>query len=481
VDAWDGNVEEPESMATDSIYFSDPIEYRAPATINQLARRLHSAGCEIAILTAGWTGHAVIAAHPLVDLSLDMNGNHCELSRRTGSRCMSGVQAGSSLPAASMREGLGLLCDEMESMCADHGPTTPPEGVGWIGYITYDAGRQLEWPADGRTDNLARFRCYRNYYIYIGSGCWQLVTGYTATPVDDSAMEEMKSHLTAAAREAPLPPAVITGLQWPDGQDYMAAVRRAQQYIADGDIYQINISRRWNGHATDPLALWASMFSASPGRYSAYIGGSRRAVCSTSPELFLARHGDALTTCPIKGTRPRDERDPLQDRLSSEHLLQSPKERAELAMILDLLRNDLGRVCQIGSVHIVAERQLECLPSVWQTYATVRGESRRSWGDILGGMLPGGSITGVPKIRAMNIIDELEPYARGLYCGNIGWMRNGVGSFNIAIRTAIWEDDRFAYHAGAGIVTDSDAAQEYDEICAKARVITSLVKAQNKA
>jgi hypothetical protein len=144
----------------------------------------------------------------LVDLSLDMNGNHCELSRRTGSRCRSGAQAGSSLPAASMREGLGLLCDEMESMCADHGPTTPPEGVGWIGYITYDAGRQLEWPADGRTDNLARFRCYRNYYIYIGSGCWQLVTGYTATPVDDSAMEEMKSHLTAAAREAPLRPCV---------------------------------------------------------------------------------------------------------------------------------------------------------------------------------------------------------------------------------------------------------------------------------
>ena len=472
-------IENAGSSANDGIYFGVPTVFQLSATPAQLAQFLNSADSDIAIFGAGWTGHSIIAACPLVEISLDMTGDQCTLTRKNkhhGSSSEWTVVENQN--AGTISQGLQTMCSQMEAACAigDTQHTTPlPDGVGWIGYISYDAGRGIELLGGRVTSSLATFRCYRHYYISIDSEHWLLVSAGVARAADDSALDEMKSSVSKAATEVPVPPVTIAGLVSPDRLEYINAVHRAQQYIADGDIYQINISRRWEANTADPLALWTAMYAASPGRYSAFVSEGKRAICSTSPELFLSKRNGRLITRPIKGTHPRDAVNPQRDQIAAQYLLQNPKERAELAMISDLLRNDLGRVCQIGTVKILAERQIECLPAVWQTYSSITGESSLGWGDILCGMLPGGSITGVPKIRAMQIIDELEHHARGIYCGNIGWLHPGVGCFNIAIRTAVWEGGRLQYCAGAGIVADSDAEREYDEICAKARVVTSLI------
>ncbi len=470
-------IENAGSTTNGDIYFSLPTAFRVPTTPEQLARFLNSTGSGMAILGRGWTGHFIIAARPLAEVSIHMTGGQCALTRKIKPDIFSATWTTvEEFCAGTISQGLQYMCNRMEAACAagQAQDTAPlPDGVGWIGHISYDAGRGIEIAGNRLADSLAIFQCYQHYYILIDSDRWLLVTAGVGGAASHSGTDEMRFALTQAATEHPTP-LTISGLISPDRLEYTSAVRRAKQYIADGDIYQINISRRWEAKTADPLALWAAMYAASPGRYSAFISGGRRVICSTSPELFLSRCNNQLMTKPIKGTYPRNEINAQQDQMAMEHLLQSPKERAELAMISDLLRNDLGRVCQIGSVKLLAERQIECLPAVWQTYASITGESNLNWGDILCGMLPGGSITGVPKIRAMQIIDELEHHARGIYCGNIGWLRRGVGCFNIAIRTAVWEAGRFEYSAGAGIVADSDAEKEYDEICAKARVVTGL-------
>jgi para-aminobenzoate synthetase component 1 len=333
----------------------------------------------------------------------------------------------------------------------------------------------MELPPLHRVDMPARFIFYRDYYICTAPGHWLLITaavGETGRRISD----EMRDQLEAAATERIGPAANARLLSTPNGQDYVSAVRRVLDYIAAGDIYQMNLTRRWMGSTDDPLAFWRQMCEANPGRYSAYLQTGNQAICCTSPELFLARDGRTLVTCPIKGTRRRHRQDSNLDRREADALLSSEKELAELTMITDLLRNDLGRVCGIGSVRIAERRKLEALPSVWQTYAVIHGSTGLNWGAILAGMLPGGSITGVPKKRAMEIIDELEPCERGVYCGNIGWIGPGKGCLNIAIRTAIWESGTFHYAAGAGIVADSDPEAEFAEIAAKACAVTELCR-----
>jgi para-aminobenzoate synthetase component 1 len=206
--------------------------------------------------------------------------------------------------------------------------------------------------------------------------------------------------------------------------------------------------------------------------------GSTCAVLSASPELFLDVRGDAVETRPIKGTRPRSA-DPVVDRAYRSELASSAKDRAELAMIVDLLRNDLGRVCAYGSVRVVTAARsdeaypyvLETLPTVHHLVATLTGQLRpgKDVLDLLRACFPGGSITGAPKVRAMEIIDELEPTGRSVYTGSIGYFGvDGQAAFNIAIRTLIVADGRVHLHTGGGIVADSVPKAEYEETQAKA-------------
>ncbi len=255
--------------------------------------------------------------------------------------------------------------------------------------------------------------------------------------------------------------------------EYCNLVRQAKDYIAAGDIYQVNITRRFQSKweaGTCAYPFYEALRNASPAPFSAYLNLCNRQLLSSSPEQFLKMSGRGIQTRPIKGTRPRF-RDPERDERSRYDLITSEKERAELIMITDLERNDLGQVCQFGSVQVTRLLELETYEHVFHLVSTVQGTLRDGMSqlDALRACFPGGSITGAPKKRSREIIDELEPIGRGAYTGAIGYFGlNGESQFNIAIRTAIAEGDRLHFHVGAGIVADSDPELEFDETRHKA-------------
>lgn len=261
--------------------------------------------------------------------------------------------------------------------------------------------------------------------------------------------------------------------------DFLAAVRRAQAYIHAGDIYQVNLSQRLRLPCPVPAAaLFDELCSVSPAPFAAYIDGGDFQVVSSSPELFLRMSASHIRTRPIKGTRPRST-DLLRDAQWTYELQRSEKEMSELVMITDLLRNDLGRVCEYGSVQVPELVRLERYSHVQHLVSTVEGRLRDGMGHLgaLAACFPGGSITGAPKIRAMEIIDELEPVARGPYCGCHGYVGfNRESQFSITIRTAVVSGGWASFHAGAGIVADSVPEHEYDETLAKAAGILAALE-----
>ncbi len=255
-------------------------------------------------------------------------------------------------------------------------------------------------------------------------------------------------------------------------------------YIAAGDVYQVNLSQRFSTRGSfDPLDLYLRLRDGSPAPFAAYLHWDDMAVISASPEWFYQTRGDRIVTRPIKGTRPRGRTEDDDARLAAE-LAASPKDRAELTMIVDLERNDLGRVCQYGSVVVRDALLVESFAQVHHLVATVEGRLRSGVGpvDVIRAMFPGGSITGAPKIRAMEIIDELEPNRRSLYTGAIGYLgRGGSSAFNIAIRTILVEGDRASYQVGGGIVADSDPEAEYEETLAKGRALRAVLEGRGEA
>ena len=255
-------------------------------------------------------------------------------------------------------------------------------------------------------------------------------------------------------------------------------MRRVLEYIAAGDVFQVNLSQRFTAQGRhDPLDLYLRLKEESPAPFAAFLQWKDLAVVSASPESFYQTRGDILVTRPIKGTRPRGTDPDDDDRLAAE-LLASPKDRAELTMIVDLERNDLGRVCEYGSVVVRDPLTIESFAQVHHLVATVEGRLRQDAGpvDVIRALFPGGSITGAPKIRAMEIIDELEPNRRSLYTGAIGYLSQGGSSgFNIAIRTILVEGDRASFQVGGGIVADSDPEAEYEETLAKGKGMLAVL------
>ena len=253
--------------------------------------------------------------------------------------------------------------------------------------------------------------------------------------------------------------------------DFIAKVECAQRYIRAGDIYQVNLSQRLAVQC--PLSGWEifqRLAAVSPAPFSAFFDCDDYQVASSSPELFLRLSGSHIQTRPIKGTRPRDA-DPTRDAQLAYELQTSAKELAELVMITDLLRNDLGKVCEFGSVQTPELVRLERFAQVQHLVSTVEGRLRKDVTHLaaLAACFPGGSITGAPKFRAMEIIDELEPLARGPYCGCHGYLGfNRESQLSITIRTAICQDGLAYFNVGAGIVADSNPEAEYEETLAKA-------------
>jgi para-aminobenzoate synthetase component 1 len=259
--------------------------------------------------------------------------------------------------------------------------------------------------------------------------------------------------------------------------EHAAATERVLDWIARGDCYQVNLTfplcAGWRG---DPRGIWRRLARVQPVAYGGLVDLGGPAILSRSPELFLATDGlGGIETRPMKGTAPRDP-DPALDRAAAEALASSPKDRAENLMIVDLMRNDLSRICEIGSVRVPEIFAVQSFATVHQMTSRVTGRLLPGIGlaEILRALFPCGSVTGAPKIRAMEIIRELEPFPRGVYCGSVGWIApDGRMQLNVAIRTlTLHPDGRAVMNVGGGLVADSTPDGEYEEALWKARFAT---------
>jgi para-aminobenzoate synthetase component I len=264
---------------------------------------------------------------------------------------------------------------------------------------------------------------------------------------------------------------------------YIEAVKRVRHYIRAGDVYQVNLSQRFCfPFEGSPFTLWEHLYALNPAPFYAFIQAGDHQILSTSMERFLFRQGSTIETRPIKGTRKRGKT-PEEDQDLCRDLFKSPKDDAELSMIVDLLRNDLGRICSGRTVRVAEHKRLESYQNVHHLISIVIGELREgiTHGDMLRGTFPGGSITGCPKLRAMEIIDELEPHVRHVYTGAtgyLGWHDNV--DLNIAIRTALVHEGHCFFSVGGGIVHDSDEEDEYQETLHKARTLFDLMERLEK-
>jgi len=270
----------------------------------------------------------------------------------------------------------------------------------------------------------------------------------------------------------------------PERAGYKAGFQRVSRYINDGDCYQVNLARAITADYTgDPWDAYRRLRRISPAAHGACLLLPEAAILSISPERFLQLRDGRVETRPIKGTRPRAV-DAAADRALVEDLLSSPKDRAENLMIVDLLRNDLGRICEIGSIRVPELFRIESHATVHHMVSSVTGRLRADADacDLLASCFPGGSITGAPKRRAMEIIAELEPMERGPYCGAIGYVGyDGSMDTSIAIRTAVCNNGRIRYWAGGGLVAESRVDEEFQETLDKARAFLALAEAEATA
>jgi para-aminobenzoate synthetase component 1 len=264
-----------------------------------------------------------------------------------------------------------------------------------------------------------------------------------------------------------------------DPVTYAERFARVHELLRAGHIYQANLTVGFSSPTSlDAWAVHEVMRRANPVPYAAHLGGEETSVISASPELFLSRRGRTLVTRPIKGTRPRG-RTPAADEANARALVASAKDRAEHVMIVDVHRNDLGRVAECGTVHVTEPWALETFPGVHHLTSTIVARERRGTRplDALRAAFPAGSITGAPKIRAMEVLADLEPHARGVYTGALGWLdTSGDFEFAVAIRTLTVHPDRVEFPAGGGIVLDSECDAEYEEAWIKARILWAAVK-----
>lgn len=379
------------------------------------------------------------------------------------------------------------------------GDTLPTEGMlcgGWVGYFSYDLGRAIERISERAVDDMRMPLVRMGFYDRLicrdrKAGKWWLVV----LEMGDEDVESKFAWLEARLREA----GDARVKMWPAAAEadlsklqsnmtreyYFEAMERIRKYIWDGEFYQINLSQRFcrefTGRAVD-LFQWQSAHNACP--YAAYLDAGRFKVASASMEMFLTIRGRQIWTSPIKGTRRRMPGAELRNQQSVRELQESVKERAELNMVIDLERNDLGRICEYGSISVVEPRHVEAYPTVFHALATVDGTLREGVGfcEVLRAMFPGGSITGAPKIRVMEAIEELEPTRRGLYTGSIGYIGvDGNVCLNIAIRTIIISGGMAWAQTGGGIVADSQPQAEWEETLTKVMALAAGIEAVQSA
>ncbi|MEA3349258.1 MAG: aminodeoxychorismate synthase component I [Chloroflexota bacterium] len=405
-----------------------------------------------------------------------------------------------------------------------HRAGLPPFQTGVAGYFAYDLAHHLETLPTPDDDDMKFPDLILGFYDVViafdqmQQRAWILASGYPEQkPINQasraqSRIQEFRGRLdsvsgpTPAANPTPVVPSPTSGRGREHREQerghspplnietlpyiksnfsrpaYEAAVQRVIDYIYAGDIFQANVSQRFRAQLPpddSPLALYQRLRAINPAPFAAYLNFDDTVIASASPERFLLLRDGWVETRPIKGTRPRGDT-PEKDHHLADELLDSEKDRAENIMIVDLLRNDLSRICQDHSVKTPELCILESFATVHHLVSTVEGRLNPGADaiDLLRVTVPGGSITGAPKIRAMEIIAELEPTWRGPYCGNVGYISfSGDMDTSIIIRTYAIRGNTVTFQAGGGIVADSDPAAEYDETLDKARALIDALKA----
>ncbi len=373
--------------------------------------------------------------------------------------------------------------DELRALLAEFRretiPGLPPFQGGLAGYLTYELGASLEGIETGGDAPGVLMGLYDKVTAWdrMTGECWVIDGRRSPSAGLQSSVVGLQARSTTEDRRP---------TTWRTTDDrrprtgavarpaYESQVQRIRDYILAGDVFQVNLSQRFSVPSTrDTLELYQRLQARSAAPFSACFEAGDHDVLSISPELFLSLDGGAIETHPIKGTRPRGASSEADAALVSE-LLDSRKDRAENVMIVDLMRNDLSRVAEPGSVEVPSLCALESHPTVHHLVSTVTAQLAPPHDafDLLAAALPAGSITGAPKVRAMQIIQALEPVPRGVYCGAIGYIGwDGGMKLSVAIRTLTRRDGMAQIHAGGGIVLDSDPAAEYDETLAKARAL----------
>lgn len=441
---------------------------------------------------SGWSYVVPLTGPRVVD-----TGSGCQLELDGRRRVLDGAPF-DVIDRLGAHLGLGPECRP------DHAPSGPALTGGWVGALSYDLSRRLEvLPTTALRD-----RPHPDLHLTLADHVLavepdgseaellgrpltghlrQLIAGEGHAPPAGAEVawnrtaSDLLDRLARAGSAAPAPlprPQPQTVRTSLSAAAYLDAVTAVLEHIAAGDVFQVNLtqrlSARWPGTTE---ALYRTLRAESPASYGACL--PHLGLASISPETFLTGHGRVIETRPIKGTRPRTS-DPALDAALADDLATAPKDRAENVMVVDLERNDLGRVCVPGSVRVPRLTEVEAHPTVWHLVSTVRGELSpgTGYGRLLTAMFPCGSITGAPKIAAMELIDRYEPVSRGWYCGAIGFLSRGTTRWSVAIRTATHQTDGWVDHGvGGGIVADSDPTGELAESLDKAAAFLRAVRA----
>ncbi len=398
---------------------------------------------------------------------------------------------------------LGLLKERYSACCGEPGTKATPFGSGIVGYLGYDYGLYQEKIPLRSEDDLKLPDAVWGFYdrvLTIDHTQKKLYVTSSGLPEKNKALREKRaaSRLEDVERALTLPisPSVSEQSSFDLSKglsdfasnftkdEYLATVRKILDHIAAGDIYQLNLSQRFtcdiSGENVDPLEIYCALRQLSPVSFGGYFDAGALKLISNSPEMFLRLRDGKVQTRPMKGTRPRGL-ELSDDRRLREEIEQSAKDKAELLMITDLERNDLGKVCDYGSVRVKEMRAIEEYKYVYQATSTVEGmlRSDKDCFDLIEACFPGGSITGCPKIRAMEIIEELEPTRRGPYTGSMGYIDfSGNMDLNILIRTLIHCGQKIHFQVGGGIVADSTPEGEYEETLVKALALRMCLEKQ---
>ena len=422
--------------------------------------------------------HSFIGSDPF--LVMRSRGREISLLTRGGERVVHG-------------NPFDVLGDLLREYRLDANRAAVPFVGGAVGYLSYDLGGFIEKLPSTAVDDLGLPECYLAFYDstvifdHLQGRAYIAANGFpeTGSAGQDRArarLDELRRSLAHVSRtdvdeHGGLHPDDSTPVGLRSNfshQGYLEAVEAVREYIRAGDIFQANLSQRFEADMPlPPYELYRRLRRINPAPFAAYLNFDGLTVVSASPERFLRLRGDLVETRPIKGTRPRG-RDPASDRVLAQELVHSMKDRAEHIMIVDLERNDLGRVCRFGTVKVSELMALEEYATVFHLTSTVEGQLRQGKGavDLLKATFPGGSITGAPKVRAMEIIDELEPTRRSVYTGNIGYFSfDGGLDLNIVIRTILVKEGKAYFQVGGAVVYDSDPEAEGRETLDKARAL----------